>query len=100
MSLKPLVYPQVKRCVCVAEGRPEISRWWSPSVTTGNAATEACAPWKGAGTALALLRILVRRPCRDAKSVIVHLSLARISPNEHRPSNRDFLRQCPISNDK
>src|SRR5215510_794770 len=26
--------------------------------------------WKGAGTALALLRILVRRPCRDAKSVL------------------------------
>src|SRR5262245_23754435 len=70
MSLTLLVYPQVKRCVCVPEGRPEISRRRSPSVTTGNAATEACAPWKGAGTALALLRILVRRPCRDAKSVL------------------------------
>ncbi len=40
----PLVYPQVKRCGCVPEGRPEISRWWSPSVTTGVGQNRFCVP--------------------------------------------------------
>src|SRR6266540_1996267 len=76
-------------------GTMDISRWWSASVTTGVGHNRFCVPAGAPDQDWLLLRAPVRRPCRDAKSVMSNSgAYARASApaNIHRPSGTKMHR--------